>query len=200
MRTPMPSPRNSNIERLFITSRGGAAYDENPDRGETMHQFMRRKGLSDDHIAVFDALCRIGAKDGENERSEAVNTGSRDPYMPPASALPPGGDEQMGKIREFARDRLQGDDVGTFEGLVEELMRCLGGEGEAADDLPTYRSNGMPRNSIDSRHAMDARITTGTDTFGHGHDRGPVPMPADRKPKSDAAKYAPGISRITIGA
>jgi hypothetical protein len=196
----MPSPRGSNREGLFLPARSaGAAYDANPDRGETVRDFMLRKGLSQDHVDAFEALCRVG--DAENGRSEAVNTGA-DPYEPNAED-DEGDDVFKGHVNVLAK-AIGNMDPGEAHGCEQALAAILRRAGDgAADMLPTGEGGtGLPRNrmQLEGRHAMDsARITTGSDTFGHGHDRGRVPMPADRKPKSDAAKFAPGISRIVIG-
>jgi hypothetical protein len=200
MRVPMPSPHGTNRERLFINPRRGAAYDANPDRRETLRDFMLRKGLTQDHVDAFEALCRIGdaenqqAEDDEEEEAEEGNTGERTSFSNTEVG------DKMSEIDEFIRDKLQGDDLEIHRNMLGSLMRAAGGG--ASDMLPTGPGGtGLPKNRIDlQRQAMDARITTGSDSFGRGHDRGRVPMPADRKPKSDAAKYAPGIEHITIGA
>jgi hypothetical protein len=197
-RTPMPSPLGTNRERLFVNSRRrGAAYDENPDdRRETMNQFLRRVGVSQDAIDAFHHMV------------EAVNTGS-DPHEQHAEDDQPTLSEAVSALQNFITEKMSTEDAQECHHLIGGILNAAdkgpntfnGGEGE--DALPTGPGGtGLPKNrmQVEGRQAMDsARITTGTDSFGHGYDRGRVPMPADRKPKSDAAKFAPGISRIVIG-
>jgi hypothetical protein len=205
MRMPMPSPRGTNRERLFVNSRRrGAAYDAAPEPRISQRMFDHAVGwvggkLGAKDSAEFAKLLQPHVRTGadEEEAAEAVNTGPRD-VAQRAEDDTEGGDH-ISDIHQFVRDRLQGDDVATFETMLEELLRSMGDA--AADALPTGSGGtGIPKNRIDlQRQAADARITMGTDSFGAGIDRGRVPMTSDRKPKSDAAKYAPGIERITIG-
>jgi hypothetical protein len=161
------------------------------EKAETLTDFLRRAGLSGADIAEFKRRCDEGAED--EEEAEEGNTGERTSFSNTEVG------DKMSEIDEFIREKLHGDDLEIHRNMIGGLLRAAGGG--ASDMLPTGPGGtGLPKNPIDlQRQAMDARISTRSDTFGHGHDRGRVPMPADRKPKSDAAKYAPGISRIVIG-
>jgi hypothetical protein len=167
------------------------------EKAETLTDFLRRAGLSGADIAEFKRRCDEGAEDEDEdedeEEAEEGNTGERTGFNNTEVG------NKMSEIDEFIREKLHGDDLEIHRNMIGGLLRAAGGG--ASDMLPTGPGGtGLPKNRIDQqRQAMDARISTGSDTFGHGHDRGRVSMPSNRKPKSDAAKYAPGIAKITIG-
>jgi hypothetical protein len=182
------------LRALGVTPRLAAAFDEAPP--ETVSAFLRRKGMSEADIAEFRRRCDEGehAEDGD----EAVG-------------------EQVSKIHQFVRDRMQGDDVGTFETMMEELLRCAMGDA-AQDMLPTAVANGSrfpkSRMELEHRQAMDedraqrsaqhrhtqaCDITIGADSaYGLAVDG--VRFPGERKKPRSGAEKLPDTSHIKVGA
>jgi hypothetical protein len=198
-RIPAPSPRGTNRAGMFLpadffASSSGAAYDQSPtSKWGQVADFLSQHGVPPAVIGEFIGRCGAEtagvAEDDEDEEGEVDES-----IATPEERLH---NHHLGEVvtefQKFANEKLSGDDVSTFNNLVNKLLR-VHGEGGAADDLPSFR-NGMPKSAMDSV----SQIGIGTDSFGHAFDRNPVRMAADGKPKSGAAKYAPGISRIRIG-
>jgi hypothetical protein len=144
------------------------AFDEEP---ETLNGFLKRSGLTRDQIAEFHRLCREGAEDDEEE-AEEENDGF-DPL-----------DDAVNKVLAGIAKLEPGDATSCNEALHHIVSQTRNGAQTrkgATDDIPTYRSNGTPRNNAG---AMDSQIASGPrDVFGAGVDLRTVrfasPRPAD---------------------
>jgi hypothetical protein len=186
MSIPMPSPKGTNYERLYVTRSPAGAYDESP---ETMTDFLRRKGVAEDVIDEFKRRCNV-AQDEEEEDSD----GDYD-------AL----DDAVNKVLAGIA-KLSPEDATTCNGALEHILSQVG-KGAAADRLPEYKSSGMPKNNIDAGRAMDARLPS----IGHIHtgpDGSYDPFLTSRRStgramtmreRDDFAKRFPEAARIKCG-
>jgi uncharacterized protein YcbK (DUF882 family) len=203
--TPMPSPRGSNREGLFLPARSaGAAYDAQPDRGETMDQFLRRVGVSQDVIDAFHHMVEA-ANTGDDPREQHAEDDEEESEEGSSLNNTKLGD-QFSRLDAFLRDKLQGDDVETCRGLVDHLLR-LHNVGATEDALPSRGRNGMPKNNIDAGRAMDARLPS-TAHIHTGSDGSYDPFLTSRRStgramtmreRDDFAKRFPEAARIKCG-
>jgi hypothetical protein len=153
--------RNFRTKRNLLDSLGldgGEILSRRTDQEpETVSAFLRRKGMSADDVAEFERRCREdGAEDdGNGPLGEALSA-----------------------LQQFIIEKLQPEDAETCNSLIGSLLEKAGNGGGATDDIPTYRSNGTPRNNAG---AMDSQIASGPrDVFGAGVDLRTVRIPAAR--------------------
>jgi hypothetical protein len=77
MRQPMPSPRGTNLARLFITANPSGAYDAalSEESGAELYAFLQGK-LSEEDLAEFCKLAGLDAGLGMDRRRPAMDAAS----------------------------------------------------------------------------------------------------------------------------